>query len=69
MVQWLEFGAFTMVAQVKSLVGELISHKQEKKINKLWNFLDGTVDENLPVNAGDTGWLPGLGRFHMWWSS
>ena len=69
MVQQLELGAFTMVAQVKSLVGELIPHKQEKKINKLWNFLGGTVDENLPVNAGDTGWLPGLGRFHMRWSN
>ena len=21
--------------------------------------------KNLPANAGDTGWLPGLGRFHM----
>ena len=69
MVQRLELGAFTMVAQVKSLVGELIPHKKEKKINKLWNFLGGTVDENLPVNAGDTGWLPGLGRFHMRWSN
>ena len=35
MIQWLELGAFTMVAQVQSLVGELISHKREKKINKL----------------------------------
>ena len=22
-------------------------------------------DRNLPVNAGDTGSIPGLGRFHM----
>ena len=23
-----------------------------------------TVDRNLPANAGDTGLIPGLGRFH-----
>ena len=26
------------------------------------DFPDGTVDENLPANAGDTGSTPGLGR-------
>ena len=24
-----------------------------------------TVDKNLPANAGDTGLIPGPGRFHM----
>ena len=28
-------------------------------------FPGGTVVENLPANAGDTGLSPGLGRFHM----
>ena len=28
-------------------------------------FLGGTVVENLPANAGDTGSSPGLGRSHM----
>ena len=28
-------------------------------------FPGGTVVENLPANAGDTGSSPGLGRFHM----
>ena len=23
------------------------------------------MDKKLPANAGDTGWLSGLGRFHM----
>jgi len=27
------------------------------------------VDKNPPVNAGDTGSVPGLGRFHMLWSN
>ena len=25
----------------------------------------GAVDKNPPANAGDTGLIPGLGRFHM----
>ena len=28
-------------------------------------FPDGTVVKNLPANAGDMGWSPGLGRSHM----
>ena len=32
-------------------------------------FPGGTVVENLPVNAGDTGSSPGLGRSHMPWNS
>ena len=30
-------------------------------------FPDGPVTENLPVNAEDTGSIPGLRRFHMSW--
>ena len=29
------------------------------------DFPGGTVVKNLPPNAGDTGSIPGLGRFHM----
>ena len=29
------------------------------------NFPGGTVDRNLPANAGDTGLIPSLERFHM----
>jgi len=29
------------------------------------NFLSGTVDKNLPANAGDMGLIPGPGRFHI----
>ena len=28
------------------------------------DFLGGTVDKDLPANAGDTGLIPRLGRFH-----
>ena len=28
------------------------------------DFSGGTVDKNLPANAGDMGLIPGLGRFH-----
>ena len=30
-----------------------------------WGFPGGSVVENLPANAGDTGSSPGLGRSHM----
>ena len=33
-----------------------------KSTNK--NFPSGTVDKSLPANAGDTGWISGLGGFH-----
>ena len=29
-----------------------------------WDFPGGIVERNLPANAGDTGFIPGLGRFH-----
>ena len=32
-------------------------------------FPGGTVVENLPANAGDTGSSPGPGRSHMLWSN
>ena len=35
------------------------------QIAALWGFPGGTVVENLPANAGDTGSSPGLGRSHM----
>ena len=35
------------------------------QLNKYGGFPGGTVVENLPVNAGDMGSSPGLGRSHM----
>ena len=29
------------------------------------NFLDGPVVKNLPAKTGDTGSIPGQGRFRM----
>ena len=29
----------------------------------------GLVIRNLPANAGDTGLVPNLGRFHLPWSN
>ena len=34
------------------------------KIKNVWNFPSGPVVKNLPY-VGDTGLIPGLGRFHM----
>ena len=33
--------------------------------NLIYDFPGGTVVENPPVNVGDMGSIPGLGRFHM----
>ena len=33
------------------------------------DFPGGPVVKNLPANAGDTGSISGLGRFHMLWAS
>ena len=33
------------------------------------NFPGGPVAKNLPANAGDTGLIPGLGRYDMLWSN
>ena len=39
---------------------------QATVIKTVWSgFPGGTVVENLPDNAGDTGSSPGLGRSHM----
>ena len=36
---------------------------------RCWGFPGGAVVKNPPVNAGDMGSSPGLGRSHMPWSS
>ena len=38
----------------------LLTHKKRMK-----GFPGGTVVKNLPINAGDMGLIPGLGRSHM----
>ena len=57
-------------AQVRSLVRELRSHtlhglKKKKERKKKKRRHGDTVDKKLPASAGDTGWISGLGRFHM----
>ena len=32
-------------------------------------FPGGTVNKNPPASAGDTGLIPGPGRFHVPWSN
>ena len=43
--------------------------KEKKKKKRKKGIPGGPVVKNLPANAGDTGSIPGLGRFHMLWSS
>ena len=50
-------------------VSEQKKIKTEKNKKIFTDFSGGTVDKNLPANAGDTGLTPGPGRFHVPWSS
>ena len=42
-----------------------VTEARVKSVQKKWGFPGGAVVENLPINAGDTGSSPGLGRSHM----
>ena len=42
---------------------------QVQKIGRGVDFPGGTVDKNLPANAGDMSSIPGLGRFHIPWGN
>ena len=35
----------------------------------VWDISGGPVVQNLPTKAGDTGWIPSLGRAHMLWGN
>ena len=49
------------------LIYSYIPHLQQfSPYIKVWqDFPRGPVVKNLPDNAGDMGWIPGLGRSHM----
>ena len=38
---------------------------KKETVRSSWGFPGGAVVKNPPGNAGDTGWTPGPGRFHM----
>ena len=51
-----------------NIVGESLMRRRRFIVSQnisLQGFPGGTVVENLPANAGDTGLSPGLGRSHM----
>ena len=52
----------------KSDLGDERKHSMSKLKEKKrggWCFSGGPGVKNLPANAGDTGLIPGLGRYHM----
>ena len=52
-----------------SLCLSLNSFCDETSRTYISDFPGGMVDKNLPTNAGDTGSIPGPGRFHMLWAT
>ena len=59
-------GQGTKITHAVHLGHRILKYKLKKK---KMEFLGCTVDKNPPANAGDTGLIPGLGKFHMPWSS
>ena len=51
------------ISDLEDKIVEITTAEQNKE--KRMGFPGGTVVENLPANAGDTGSSPGLGRSHM----
>ena len=51
--------------ELKNKQTEMNNTITEMKNTLKGGFPGGTVVENLPANAGDTGLSPGLGRSHM----
>ena len=44
---------------------EISRYYHPYKTMEFSDFPAGSVVKNLPANAGDTNWIPYLGRFHM----
>ena len=57
----------TQQPHVYVTLDEIIDQNFETAIKDNWGrgFPGGSVDKNLPANAGDTGSIPGPGRSHM----
>ena len=53
------------MSQCLSNLQQAIEPKTGGIKRKVRDFPGGTVVKNPPANAGDTGSIPGLGRFHM----
>ena len=53
---------------MKSLHGVRLSVASLSLLEKL-KSPGGPVVQNLPINAGDMGSIPGPGKFHMPWSN
>ena len=49
----------------KNLEDYIFKKRKSLKRIEMRGFPGGTVVENLPASAGDTGSSPGLGRSHM----
>ena len=53
----------TLLINTKNAVVKVCEDNSE--IKNIGDFPGGAVFKNLPANEGNTGFSPGLGRFHM----
>ena len=56
-----------MVQPLLKIVWQFLT--KVRNYEKTWGFPGGTKVKNLLANAGNTGSIPGLGRFHMPWGN
>ena len=62
------FGGSMPICFISSTLCCVLEYLKKKK-HTYMDFPGGAVDKNPPVNAGDTGSIPGPGRSHMLWSN
>ena len=51
------------------MFGFHLSYTSFRNLREHIDFPGGTVDENLPANAEDTGLITGPGRVHFLWGN
>jgi hypothetical protein len=63
------FKKLTTIRCSNSFSENISKGNENTDLKRYLDFPGDSVDKNLPANAGDTGSIPGLERFHMLWSN
>ena len=60
-----KIGNYSRIFEITLVAVWKMENETVKLKIKIPAFPDGTEVKTLPANAGDTGWILGLGRSHM----